>query len=221
MAAYLLDARISEIVAEACPGDNRGREIARGPRGSDARLERFLFMGSEVPCVIFSVKTAKRGGNIRSIALPLEEQYEPWTQPLYEYFQQAGGDPVFNYNRQQIWYYIKTQGVFKHMTYPIERYKVQDDLGVRKEVDKHANPFALHALRHLRTTELVEFYGFDGFNLSTYGGWTLKSMAGVSSSMERYLSLSWSTYFPKLLKKRPSQQHGGPLAIPCGNEFYR
>jgi hypothetical protein len=98
------------------------------------------------------------------------------------------------------------------MSYPIERYRVYDDFGVKKEVDKHARPFTLHALRHLRATELVEYYGFDGFNLSIYGGWTLKSAIGVSASMERYLSLSWQSYFPKLLKKRPSQQ-GRPLAI--------
>ena len=54
-----------------------------------------------------------------------------------------------------------------------------------------------------RATELVEFYGFDGFNLSIYGGWTLKSMVGVSGAVECYLSLSWQSSFPKLLKKRP------------------
>jgi hypothetical protein len=214
MADYLLDARISEIVAQASPGDNKGKEIARGPKGSDARLESFLFMGTQVPCVIFSIKTAKRGGNVRNIALPLEEQYEPWTKPLYEFFRRAGDGPVFNYNRQQIWYYIKKNGVFRCMAYPIDRYKVYDDSGVRKEVDKHVNPFALHALRHIRTTELVEFYGFDGFNLSIYGGWTLKTIAGVSSSMERYLSLSWSTYFPKLLKRRSDQHLKGAAEMP-------
>jgi hypothetical protein len=82
MATYLLDARISEIISNANPGDNGGKEVARGPRGSDARLGNFTLNGVDVPCVIFSVKTAKRGGNVRSVALPLNEEYEPWTKPL-------------------------------------------------------------------------------------------------------------------------------------------
>lgn len=202
MATYLLDARISEVVSRACPNDNRGKEVARGPIGKDARLENYVFAGNEIACVIFSVKTAKRGGNLRSIALPLEQQYEPWTRPLFTYYQQAESRPVFPYTRQQIWNYAKQQNVFKNLTYPIERYYVRKDNGLKKEIDKHDRPFALHALRHLRATELIEFYGFDGFNLSIYGGWTIKTMVGVSSSMERYLSLSWQSYFPKLLKKR-------------------
>ncbi|MCD6431541.1 hypothetical protein J7L33_02410 [Candidatus Bathyarchaeota archaeon] len=33
------------------------------------------------------------------------------------------------------------------------------------KVPSHQKRFALHALRHIRTTELVEHYGFDGFIL--------------------------------------------------------
>ena len=201
MATYLFDARISEIVSGACPGDNGGKEVARGPRGTDARLDSFAIAGKEFPCVIFTVKTAKRGGKPRSIALPLEEQYEPWTKPLFEYYQQAEGRQVFPYTRQQIWWYVKREKVFEGLTYPIEKYHLKED-GLKKEVDAHIRPFALHALRHLRATELVEFYGFNGYNLSTYGGWTLKTVIGVSASMERYLSLSWQNYFEKLIKKR-------------------
>jgi len=204
MATYLFDARISEIVSGVCPGDNGGKEVARGPRGTDARLDSFASIGQQIPCVIFSVKTAKRGGRLRSIALPLEEQYEPWTKPLFEYYQQAESRPVFPYTRQQIWWYVKKEKMFEGLTYPIEKYTVKEDNGLKKEVNSHDRPFALHALRHLRATELVEFYGFNGYNLSTYGGWTLKTVVGVSASMERYLSLSWQNYFEKLVKKRTS-----------------
>jgi hypothetical protein len=79
---------------------------------------------------------------------------------------------------------------------------LREDNGLKKEVEEHIRPFALHALRHLRATELVEFYGFNGYNLSTYGGWTLKTVVGVSASIERYLSLSWHNYFEKMLKRR-------------------
>ena len=202
MAAYLFDARISEIVGGACPGDNHGKEVARGPRGTDARLENYVFAGNEIPCVIFSVQTAKRGGKRRSIALPLEPQYEPWTKTVFGYYQQAESRPVFPYTRQQIWSYVKQEKMFEGLTYPIEKYTVREDNGLKKEVAEHVRPFALHALRHLRATELVEYYGFNGFNLSIYGGWTLKTTVGVSASMERYLSLDWQNYFEKMLKRR-------------------
>lgn len=53
MATYLFDARISEIVGGVCPGDNGGKEVARGPRGTDARLDNFVSNGKEISCVIF------------------------------------------------------------------------------------------------------------------------------------------------------------------------
>jgi hypothetical protein len=200
MATYLLDARISEVVSKACAKDTT---IARGPKGSDAKQENFIQSGSEIQCVVFTVKTAKRQGKERYIALPLDEQYEPWAKPLYGYFLAAGNRPVFDFTRQTIWKYIKDADTFKGLTCPITRYIVTKKLTLEKQpVPEHDNPFRLHALRHLRASELVGFYGFDGFNLATYGGWTYHTMAQTSSVMDRYLSLSWQSYFPKLLKKR-------------------
>lgn len=60
----------------------------------------------------------------------------------------------------------------------------------------------VHALRHLRASELVGFYGFDGFNLATYGGWTYHTLAQTTPIMDKYLSLSWQGHFAKLLKRR-------------------
>jgi hypothetical protein len=62
--------------------------------------------------------------------------------------------------------------------------------------------YNLYALRHSRATELVKFYGFDGFELCVYIGWILKTGVGITPVAGRYLSLSWQSYFPKLLKKR-------------------
>jgi hypothetical protein len=175
MAAYLLDARISEVVAKACPKDTT---TARGPKGSDAKLDAFVQLGTEIPCVVFMVKTAKRQGKERYVSLPLDEQYEPWAKPLYGYFLAAGTRPVFNFTRQTIWKYIKDEDTFKALKCPITRYIITDKLTLEKETrPEHNRAFRLQALRHLRASELVGFYGFDGFQLATYGGWTYHTMA--------------------------------------------
>ena len=200
MATYLMDARISEVVSKACPKDTT---TARGPKGSDAKLDTFVQLGTEIPCVVFTVKTAKRQGKERYVALPLDEQYEPWSKPLYGYFLAAGKRPVFDFTRQTIWKYIKDLDTFKGLECQIIRYIVTDKFTLKKTpVKEHDRAFRLHALRHLRASELVGFYGFDGFNLATYGGWTYHTMAQTSAVMDRYLSLSWQSYFPKLLKIR-------------------
>jgi hypothetical protein len=200
MTTYLFDARISEVVANACPKDTT---VARGPKGSDAKLDNFVQSGTEIPCVVFTVKTAKRQGKLRYISLPLAEECEPWSKPLYGYFISAGAKPVFNFTRQTIWKYVKDMEVFKGLKCPIDRYIITDKVTLEKKpIPAHDRKFMLHALRHLRASELVGFYGFDGFNLATYGGWTYHTMAQTSVIMDRYLSLSWQSYFPKLLKKR-------------------
>jgi hypothetical protein len=79
---------------------------------------------------------------------------------------------------------------------------VEDGAKVLKDVDEHIRAFRLHALRHLRATELVEHYGFDGFQLATYGGWMPTTTTRISSVIQRYLSLSWQSYIDKLLKRR-------------------
>jgi len=133
----------------------------------------------------------------------LEPDYEPWTETLLDYFGERGDQIVFPFTRQKMWSFAKH--VFEDLRYPIEKYvlSVQEQgLTVKKEVDRHFRAFRLHALRHLRASELVEFYGFDGFDLSIYGGWTTQRGAGISKVMARYLTLHWQRYFPKLLKKR-------------------
>jgi hypothetical protein len=196
--AYLFAARISELVSRASPKDNT---VARGPLGSDYNIDVFELGPIKVEVAVFKVKTAKRGGRERKIALPLDGRYEKWTEELVDYYESCKNAPLFPFTRQRIGQL--TRKVFGGLSYPIEQYViVKKDLGLRKVVKQHIKPFRLHALRHLRATELVEFYGFDGMDLSVYGGWTLRSMIGVGSSLERYAHLQWQRYFPKLLKER-------------------
>lgn len=198
--AYLYAGRISEVVGKATPSDNT---VARGPKGTDVRMDFYQNNNEEIPCVVFTVRTAKREGIERKVALPLK--YEPWAKEVYEYFKKTGNKIVFPFTRQVVGMYVRQNGIFKGLTYPIEKYVIVEREGELKTVttiDRHIRSYNLHAIRHSRASELVEYYGFDGFNLATYGGWTYKTAARVSNVMDRYLSLGWQSYFPKLLKRR-------------------
>jgi len=199
MATYLWGARISEVIGRVCPTD---QTVARGPKANEVKLEKFQVAEYEFECAVWKLKTAKRSGKERYIALPLDEKYEPWTKPLYGYFARQGDNQVWPFTRQYVWQYVKDNKVFSGFTYPIEKYSVKDAVTlVKKEIPSHNRNFMLHALRHLRATELVEVYGFDAFNLCVYFGWTMKSAIGISGVIDRYVSLSWQSYFTKLLKK--------------------
>lgn len=197
VAAYLFAGRICEVVGKAYP-----YEKFYGIHGNDARLDFYKEGEQKFDAVVFKLKTAKRKGLNRNIGLPLD--YEPWTTPLYEYFKEFGKDFVFPYTRQKVWREIREY--FKDLTYPIYEYVVSKK-GELKKVPSHQRCFALHALRHLRSTELVEFYGFGGFNLAAFCGWTITTAQAqfgvrVPRVVARYLYLNWQGYFPKLLKRR-------------------
>ena len=202
MAAYLFCARASEIIGSTNRYDIKNNQtIARGPTGSDVRLETFELGDTKTEVAIFTVRTAKRDGKIRKIALPLEKTFEPWTEQLYNYYLERGENKVFPFTRQKAWEYA--QQAFIGLSYPIDKYNQYiPEAPKPKPVKAHLKPFRTHALRHLRATELIETFGFTGFDLSVYGGWTLRSMVGVGSAMSRYAHLDWRRYFPKLLKKR-------------------
>lgn len=201
MCGYLFCARVSELVSKISPSD-KSYTTARGPHGSDVKLDVFELGAIKEQAAIFTVSTAKRGGVERLVALPFNSNYEPWTKKVYEYFAECGENPCFPFTRQKVWQYSKQ--AFDGLRYPIERYtiiKPEGEKNVRKVVNRHFKPFRTHALRHVRASELIEYYGFDGVDLSIYGGWTLRSTIGVGSAMQRYAHLQWRKYFPKLLKK--------------------
>lgn len=202
MAAYLFCARVSEIIGSTNTYDtSHNQTLARGPTGNDVKLETFELGDIKTEAVVFTVRTAKRDGKIRKIALPLNKEYEPWTEQLYNYYCDHENDKVFPFTRQKAWEYA--QKTFSGLSYPIEKYNQYEPKNPKpKPVKAHLKPFRTHALRHLRATELIETFGFTGFDLSVYGGWTLRSMVGVGSAMSRYAHLDWRRYFPKLLKKR-------------------
>jgi len=192
---YLYAGRISEVVGKASPGDSK--TTARGPKGTDVLLDYYQFRDKEEEVAVFTVRTAKRGGIERKVGIPTS--FEPWAKQLYEYFQDHKDSYVFPFTRQTVW--VRSKDVFKGFIYFIEDYRVLRNAELEL-VQRHLRLFRLHALRHLRASELVSFYGFDGFGLATYGGWKYSTAARTSAVIDRYLSLSWQSYIEKLFKPR-------------------
>jgi len=198
MCDYLWCGRSCEVIAKVHPSDTN--TTPWGPHGTDMRIMEYKGGGTRELAAVFTIKTAKRGGRERHIALPLNPDYEPWTKEIAQYFEHRGESEVFPFSRQYIHKVIAREGIFNNLSYPIEEYNWKKDDGSVKNVELHTRPFKLHALRHLRATELVDFYGFSLEELATYGGWTIKSVSIGSSAMARYLALNWQGYFPKLLR---------------------
>lgn len=188
---YLKAGRISESISVKCPADTT---TIYGPKGTDATIEDIE--GHEA--IILKVRTAKRQGKERLIALPTET--EPWAKPLYKYYRSFGEKDVFPVTRQQIW--VQAKEIFKGFTYPIDKYYIRNG-EIKETIEAHTKRFTLHALRHLRATELIRFYHFKVEDLAAYCGWKLSTVTRSTSVMERYIDLAaYVEYFPKLLKRR-------------------
>jgi len=240
MAEYLWAARIREVVGKVAATDTYPNLIY-GPIGTDVTLKKYKpkvpetfkaiqviypeakaqieEMFQPVDVAVFTVNIAKRHLeeeekiHSRLIALPIDSEYEPWTQELLAYFKDAGSDYVFPFTRQEVWYWIThKEPVFKGLTYPIEKYVWKPkNKDVILKVLPHDKPFKNHALRHLRITELRRDYLFDGLQLAAYAGWSMTHASTQTRTHESYsqqtttyfpLYREWQAYFPKLLVKR-------------------
>ena len=88
MAQYLWLGRVSEVFGKYMPTKD------------NFRLTEFeVYDGNKVntvEAVMFIVKTAKRKGMLRPVALPLDEKYEPWARPVYEYMRDNDQEHPFS-----------------------------------------------------------------------------------------------------------------------------
>lgn len=203
----LIDGRISEAVSEAYPSDVG--TTPRGPLGRSLDFQEHM----DEEAALFSVNTSKRDGYKRICAVPLNKEYEPWAKEVSDYFQTFDyNDPVFPFTRQHVGRHSKD--CWKDLVYRIKKYNIieVDHLGnvmldekgkkIKRKIDVHFRRFNIHAGRHIRASDLVVYYGFIGADLSAFGGWTLSTAMGMSSSVDSYVTLNWRSYFPKLLRKR-------------------
>lgn len=179
MYQYLIAGRVSEVCGKYAPA------------GQDAKENQI----DGHPVIVFRVRTAKRGGKIRACALPLEGVYEPWTEEIWDLFKKTDG-PVFRPAIRTVQAY--SQEIFQGLNYPIMRYQ---------KVPEHWRRIATHGLRHVRATDLMMHYGFDGIDVAIFCGWSLRASQGLTGSpmpsmAEIYVYLQWERYVRKLLKPR-------------------
>ena len=170
---------------------SRTGEIA-GPHGIKAGdLQQTTYENH--PVALFTVKCEKVKERAKIIALPLQESYEPWTQSILEYFKRKQPDELaFDVSTRQM--EIDAAEAFKELWYWISDYG---------DVPGHWKKFSTHALRYMRTDQLIAYYGFDGLDLAIFCGWSLRTEQSMPAMGARYASLiyrQWSRYFPKLLK---------------------
>jgi hypothetical protein len=213
MFGYLIAGRVSEIVTKVCKSDTG--TTPNGPRGQDFDIANYE--GNEV--LVLNVKTSKRDGLPRDIGVPLDPKLEPFAKPVYDYFQRFHDEePVFYYTRQDL--YNGSKEAFKGYIYPIEPYTIRDidheklDTLLRNvpeeiqqyikppkfvvnetKVPRHNRRLALHgSMRHYRTMEMAQRYGFTKEERDIYTGHK------TPGSDDRYSHLNWRQYFPKLIK---------------------
>jgi len=181
---YLTGCRISEAIAVKYPRDTNS---PRGPTGRDLTLTSY----GNTTIALINLRTGKKGGRPRVV--PLAVEYEPWAEPVLQAFEAAQDDPVFPIASQNV--FKAARKVFQGLGYRIEAYRKG-----KKSVSPHIKPFGLHAIRHMRATELMEYYGFSIEDLALFLGWELRFGSPVA---RRYLHLQWQRYVDLLLKLPP------------------
>jgi len=197
---YLIAGRISEVCGKYAP------------LGSEAYETEFDVNGDKVPAVIFAVKTAKRKGMIRPIAVPLELKYEPWSRPVFEYFQDYIDSHPFQFHERWSVRYAQWEAekVFEGLRWRLKEYW-NSKTGLK--VPEREKQFTSHCLRKLRIFTLEIHYRFDTVDLAKYGGWKERTIdprtpAGIDHYLHMrprkenldILKFISGRYFEKLLK---------------------
>jgi len=154
---------------------------------SDIRVDKF----NDHEVVIFYLKTAKRGGKVRPIALPKNDM---WVPELVDHFNDSNGK-VFDFSDKTL--YRAAVDTYKGLQYQIDRYMI--DYETREYIDTHNRSAATHFGRHLRAKELTMRYHFTPIQLAFFMGWSIGRSIGGSSMMDKYIALQWQDYIPKLL----------------------
>jgi integrase len=183
---YITGCRISEAVTRRTKDDRVTGDILTTSEDE--------FNDIDVAIWNFSTLKRKTGLN-RSVALPMDDRYEPWAEEIYKPMQ---WENPFTMSRHIA--YQANRIIFNGLGYIIEPQLVKRRDGtVIFEADKHMKHSSNHFLRHVRSRELTVDYGFTDNDLMTFFGWSPVSF-GKNTYMQRYQNLRWQDYFPKLLK---------------------
>lgn len=205
-ALYLCAARVSEMIGHVTPYDLKHKksqaygkhltwklvnfipETLGTPQGGRDLLkqgfEKVLLL--KMPIAKRKRKSRKKEPSLedllvfKQIGLPCNPKFEPWTIDL-----------------------LKHISKHKQLTFPLTR---QWAWQLVKENLQQLDPkIHTHSLRHYRITHLIDYYGFDPYEVTIYAGWTIKTTAGqmgisAGAPIDIYTHLTWRRYFPKLLR---------------------
>lgn len=188
------------------------------PIGNDAIQIDFLVRDKRIPAVLFFIKTARRRGKLRTCAIPLNSNIEPWAEPLLEWFKKYGEQMPFEFGKRvklslkhnKAYLQKKAQKVFVGLEWQKEEYIDSED---GRKVERRYKPFTSSSLRVLRRQNLKEFYLFDEADLAIFGAWNEQVRdPSMRSDIEKILSTQYEKsnvdgiqkfaerYFVKLLR---------------------
>jgi hypothetical protein len=213
--------------------DERTREVLSNNTLSPAQV-LMLMNASPTPkkIAVFKIPIAKKklleGEPIfyRTIALPYDPKYEPWTQEIYDWYQQRGKEPLFPNNRKHYLDYLNQRGVYKNFAYTVERYTLRTRLGkielIPESTDKltaykrheksgdvfqydtkpkHMHSFKQHGLRHKRTKQLNDYYQIrETLALCSFIGWAPARGAEIMISRYGDIYSNWQSYIECLFR---------------------
>lgn len=136
MFQLLICGRISEVCGKYAPIGTDFIEMEFNvPIYKDVTLEGKKYTivePTDIKAVMFIVKTAKREGRLRPCALPLDPKYEPWTQPILDYFVSSGKSYPFMFHekfehsiRYAQW---EAEEAFNGLEWPMVKYTRANDI---------------------------------------------------------------------------------------------
>jgi hypothetical protein len=168
-------------------------------------------LSQKIKVAVFKVPIAKQhleqgeAYPYRLVALPLDPKYDPWSQSILDWYHDAGDHVVFDFSRQDNWEYItRKDKIFQGLHYRIKKYHYAPNGQVTEDLVpclSHSRKFRCHAIRHVRTHQLVEVLRFDGFDLSAFVGWSMGTHRGTAPAQAgNYAELTeaWPRYIHKL-----------------------
>jgi hypothetical protein len=212
------DVFLTEIEPPDIPSNQMLKIILTALSNKDEALLLAEQLTQKIKVAVFKIKIAKQHLEVynnrkeaypfRLVALPLDKKFDPWTQEIYDYFHDAGSNYVFPFSRQDNWEYISRKDkIFNGLYYPIKKYHYYLNGDITAEpvpCFDHRRQFKCHAIRHVRTDQLIADLKFDGFDLQALVGWSAGSGNKVSSApvqASNYAEIrqAWRRYVHKLV----------------------
>ena len=207
-AIYLACARVSEIVSIPMSYDEKHKKSnTYGLKVADVSVIQFPNNGVSEPVLVMGVKTAKRKGMLRRVAIPIKHDPLAKHVILHKKVLASKSKYPFMYpiTRNALWRVVNRElEVFKGLKYKIFPY-IREDL----HISEHTRLANLHFLRHARANELLYHYNLDVMEIASIGGWKLSTMQNIAPNiltpvMERYVYVNYQKYLPKLFIPAPS-----------------